>query len=289
MHTQLVALATLLCVLNVYCQLNKTDLCGAWQPDYTGKDICTPGQLCTGDSVPTFVVTETFQLGFDETYTINFRMATGGCPINEASGVVILAVDTIGNYTLLGNNTNSSLGARWNKIKYTPGRFRVAILKNQKDIYYTFSSPGPCLPPVSFWNSPTNGCPCNGTYDQNGAYNTTSKQYDNYREIIKSQCPNGTCPEYFFLRDKERYGNVRVNQTGTTKQMELTFTSEDSAIGYSYGNADIQFVFEAPVGPCQTSVDPNAVPPSSDSTTPAILFQLIVSMLLMVVVGLFEI
>jgi hypothetical protein len=197
-------------------------------------------------------------------------MATGTCPLDDASGTMIMAIDTIGNYSL-GNFSNAT---GWTEITYVPDRFYLTILKDNKQVYYTTVDPGECLYPLTLWNDELLGCPCNGTWEANGSYNTTSGRFDGGRVIRKSECENGTCPDSFFLDDSVLYGNIRlINHTneflaenisvsinGTDAdgvfELKLTATSRDSATGFAFGDDDIKYEFVSSGGSCLQSVDP---------------------------------
>jgi len=241
----------LLVVLSLSWQvrtLSQSDLCGIWTSLSGVK--CTSGQTCSGSAGTNFIVNTGFVFAADGTYLQQFRMATGSCPFPDSSGTLIMAINTLGHYTIGANNTNTSIGVNWTHIVYTPDSFNITLIKNQKAIYYTTSDPGPCMLPLDYWNNSTTGCPCNGTYVVNGSFDTTTNTFVGSREIIPSDCPNGTCPETFFLKDYSQYGNIRLNITGNTKIVELTATSQNSTIGYNYGDANITYTFQATVGSC---------------------------------------
>jgi len=216
------------------------------------------GQTCIATTT-TYVTTESVLFASDGTYLQPFRMATGNCPFSDSSGTVIMAIDTIGNYSLQGNNTNVP---GFYKIMYTPSKFAIALVKNQKPIYYTTQNPGPCDAPVSYWN---NYCPCNSTWAANASYNATLGFYDNARTIVKSDCPNNTCNETFFLSDQSLYGNLQFSQDQNTgiRTVLLTITSTNSTLGYSYNASDIAYTFTSTNTSCQSSIYPTPAPAPS--------------------------
>jgi len=237
---------------------NQTDLCGNWQPNYDMAQKCEASQGCFDGT--TFITSSSVLFASDGTYLQTFRMATGNCPFDDNSGVVIMAINTIGNYSLEGNNTD--IGPGFYKIKYTPSSFHVALKKNQKKIYYTHQNPGDCQFPVTYWNT---YCPCNSTWDDNAVYNSTTGFFDNARVIVKGNCPNNTCNETFFLSNETLYGNIQFSENNATgiRTVNLTVTDTNSTLGYSYGPRNISYTFISTAESCQPSITPSPSPSPS--------------------------
>jgi len=152
---------------------------------------------------------------------------------------------SINNSTLNATTTNTT--SQWVHVFFTPKTFNVTILSNETDIYYIKN--GPCMPLINYWKDVTLGCPCNGTWNNTGYYNSSSKCFEGGRQITPSLCPNNTCQESFFLNDTTVYANLRLNTTtwsnGTVanKTLEITKVSLFKEIGYEYGEKDIIAVF----------------------------------------------
>jgi len=152
---------------------------------------------------------------------------------------------SINNSTM--NATTTNFTSQWVHVFFTPKTFNVTILSNETDIYYIKN--GPCMPIIDYWKDVTLGCPCNGTWNNTGYYNSSSKCYEGGRQITPSLCPNNTCQESFFLNDTTIYANLRLNTTtwsnGTVanKTLEITKVSLFKEIGYAYGEKDIIAVF----------------------------------------------
>jgi len=148
---------------------------------------------------------------------------------------------SINNSTL--NATTTNFTSQWVHVFFTPKTFNVTILSNITDIY--FIKNGPCMPLLDYWKNVTLGCPCNGTWNNTGYYNSSSKSFEGGRQITPSLCPNNTCQEAFFLNDTTVYANLRLNTTtwsnGTiaNKTVEITKVSPFKEIGYAYGEKDI--------------------------------------------------
>jgi hypothetical protein len=145
-------------------------------------------------------------------------------------------------------NATTNFTSRWVHVFFTPNTFNVTILSNQTDIYYI--KDGPCMPIIDYWKNLTLGCPCNGTWNNTGYYNSSTKSFEGGRQITPSLCPNNTCQEAFFLNDTITYANLRLNITtfvgnGTVanKTVEITKMSPFKDVGYSYGAKDIIAVF----------------------------------------------
>jgi len=105
------------------------------------------------------------------------------------------------------------------------------------------------MPLIDYWKDVILGCPCNGTWNNTGYYNSSSKSFEGGRQITPSLCPNNTCHEAFFLNDTIIYANLRLNTTtwsnGTiaNKTIEITKVSPFKDIGYAYGEMDVIAVF----------------------------------------------
>jgi len=151
---------------------------------------------------------------------------------------------SINNSTL---NATTNFTSQWVHVFFTPKTFNVTILSNETDIYYIKN--GPCMPLINYWKNVTLGCPCNGTWNNTGYYNSSSKCFEGGRQITPSLCPNNTCHEAFFLNDTTIYANLRLNTTtwsnGTiaNKTVEITKLSPYKDIGYAYDEKDIIAVF----------------------------------------------
>jgi len=151
---------------------------------------------------------------------------------------------SINNSTL---NVTTNFTSQWVHVFFTPKTFNVTILSNITDIYYIRN--GPCMPLIDYWKDVFLGCPCNGTWNNTGYYNSSSKSFEGGRQITPSLCPNNTCQEAFFLNDTIIYANLRLNTTawsnGTiaNKTIEITKVSPFKDIGYAYGEMDIIAVF----------------------------------------------
>jgi len=259
--------------------LNSTDLCAEWLRLSAVR--CGPEQDCTGQTT-SYLTTRNFVFVKAGGYRSTISVATGNGACGLGSTVVI-KIDTFGDYSLEGNNTNSGIGMNWTKIKYTPKKFWVALAKDNKDIFYTPAKTGPCMDPADYLSNQTLGCPCNGTYST-AVYNSATQSFDGYREIIRSDCPNGTCPENFYMRDNPSYGNIRYMEFGTNKYINLTATSEDEATGYGYGDANVSYNFQASLtGTCPnetTTAGPPATPPSSSTSISALVCVFVLLLLL---------
>jgi len=148
------------------------------------------------------------------------------------------------------NPTVSNFTSQWIHVFYTPKTFNVTILSNQSDIFYTSSKNTPCMPILDYWKNDILGCPCNGTWNNTGSYNPTTKSFEGGRQIVPSQCVPNTCHEAFFLNDTVTYGKLRINITtfdnGTVanKTIEMTRRSPQKEIGYGFGDKDIVYVFQ---------------------------------------------
>jgi hypothetical protein len=146
------------------------------------------------------------------------------------------------------NATTTNFTSQWVHVFFTPKTFNVTLLSNETDIYYIKN--GPCMPLIDYWKDVTLGCPCNGTWNNTGYYNSSSKCFEGGRQITPSLCPNNTCQESFFLNDTTIYANLRLNTTtwsnGTVanKTLEITKVSPFKEIGYAYGEKDIIAVFQ---------------------------------------------
>jgi len=144
-------------------------------------------------------------------------------------------------------NATTNFTSQWVHVFFTPKTFNVTILSNETDIYYIKN--GPCMPLINYWKNVTLGCPCNGTWNNTGYYNSSSKCFEGGRQITPSLCPNNTCHEAFFLNDTTIYANLRLNTTtwsnGTiaNKTVEITKLSPYKDIGYAYDEKDIIAVF----------------------------------------------
>jgi hypothetical protein len=145
-------------------------------------------------------------------------------------------------------NVTTNFTSRWVHVYFTPKTFNVTILSNLTDIYYI--KDGPCMPIADYWKNVTLGCPCNGTWNNTGYYNSSTKSFEGGRQITPSECPDNTCHEALFLNDTISYANLRLNVTtfvenGTivNKTVELTKMSPFKDVGYAYGHEDIIAVF----------------------------------------------
>jgi len=121
---------------------------------------------------------------------------------------------------------------------------------NMTDLYYDNMTEGFCMPILDYWNNETLGCPCNDTWNTTGYYNSSTNSFMGGRQIIPSLCPNNSCREIMFLNDTVKYANVRINVTeykngSVSKTMEMTMTSYDKDIGYSYGVEYLWYIFGA--------------------------------------------
>jgi hypothetical protein len=214
-----------------------SDLCGTWlsQPSPAG---CGPGQLCAGQTQTTFINQVFYQFFSNQTLTTNTAFATGGCPVDLTSGNIeqqILAVKTM-NFNGAADDPNP--GSSWTKVTYpVPSEYRITLLKNNKAMYYTSSSPGPCLLPVTYWNDASLGCPCNGTW----ALGVT-------RTLPGNLTKCGICPGRFFFSDFELYGNIRIRTVSGVVTVEITKTAPNTT-GWTYGVPEILYTFNR-VAPC---------------------------------------
>jgi hypothetical protein len=145
-------------------------------------------------------------------------------------------------------NATTNFTSRWVHVYFTPKTFNVTILSNVSDIYYI--KDGPCMPIADYWKNVTLGCPCNGTWNNTGYYNSSTKSFEGGRQITPSECPDNTCHEALFLNDTISYANLRLNITtfvenGTivNKTVEITKMSPFKDVGYAYGHEDIIAVF----------------------------------------------
>lgn len=133
------------------------------------------------------------------TFVRTLRVATGSCPFRDDSGVVILAMNINGEYSLNGDSDVDP----YTKIKvsfsisllsyfspfmdthlipqYVVKSFDTYLLKNNKELYYTTNNPGPCLYPTEVFNDDTLGCPCGGTWSDTAIYNTATEQFEGGR------------------------------------------------------------------------------------------------------------
>jgi len=151
---------------------------------------------------------------------------------------------SINNSTL---NATTNFTTQWVHVFFTPKTFNVTILSNITDIYYIRN--GPCMSLIDYWDDVTMGCPCGGTWDNIGYYNSSSQSFEGGRQITPSLCPNNTCQESLFLNDTTVYANLRLNTTtwsnGTiaNKTVEITKVSPFKDIGYAYDEQDIIAVF----------------------------------------------
>jgi len=160
---------------------------------------------------------------------------------------------------------NFEFESHWYHVYFMPKSFNVTILnqtdfyysnltdfyyRNMTDLYYNNMTEGFCMPILDYWNNQTLGCPCNGTWDTNGYYNSTANAFMGGREITPSQCSNDSCRDAFFLNDTIKYANVRINVTnhnnGTVlKTVEITRMSYNKDEGYTYGVQDVAYVYGA--------------------------------------------
>jgi hypothetical protein len=153
--------------------------------------------------------------------------------------------------------------SRWYHVYFTPKSFNVTLLnqtdfyysnltdfyyRNMTDLYYNNMTEGFCMPILDYWNNQTLGCPCNGTWNTTGYYNSTANAFMGGRKITPSQCSNDSCRDVFFLNDTIKYANIRINVTehdnGTVlKTVEITRMSYDRDEGYTYGVQDVAHVY----------------------------------------------
>jgi hypothetical protein len=165
--------------------------------------------------------------------------------------------------------------SRWYHVYFTPSSFNVTILnqtdfyysnltdfyyRNMTDLYSNNMTEGTCMPILDYWNNQTHGCACNGTWDSDGYYNTTTKAFMGGRQISPSQCYNDSCREAFFLNDTIKYANMRINITehdnGTVfKTVEITRMSFNKDEGYTYGVNDVAYVYGVVNQPNMTVTD----------------------------------
>jgi hypothetical protein len=145
-------------------------------------------------------------------------------------------------------NETTNFTSQWVHVYFTPKTFNVSILSNETDIYYIKN--GPCMHIIDYWENAALGCPCNGTWNNTGYYNESTKSFEGGRQITPSLCPNNTCQEALYLNDTISYANLRLNITtfvgnGTiaNKTVELTRMSPFKDIGYAYNETDIIAVF----------------------------------------------
>jgi len=164
---------------------------------------------------------------------------------NDTNSTEPVPSPSINNSTL--NATTTNFTSQWVHVFFKPKTFNVTILSNETDIY--FLKNGPCMPLIDYWKDAVLGCPCNGTWNNTGYYNSSSKCFEGGRQITPNLCPNNTCQESFFLNDTIIYANLRLNTTtwsnGTlaNKTVEITKVSPFKDIGYAYGEKDIIAVF----------------------------------------------
>jgi hypothetical protein len=147
------------------------------------------------------------------------------------------------------NATTTNFTSQWIHVFFTPTNFNVTILSNQTDIFYSAMKEVPCMPMIDYWKNDSLGCPCNGTWNNTGFYNESTKSFEGGRQIMPSLCPKNTCPEAFFLNDTVKYANLRINITdyknGTVdKTIEITRMSPFKEIGYAFGAEDIIYMYK---------------------------------------------
>jgi len=232
-------------ILSAYAALDYDDLCGTW---ISNPAACKPGQQCAGDTT-TYVTTDAVQFYDNRTFVRTFRVATGSCPFADSSGTVILAININGEYTLHGDSDVDP----YTKIEYDILNFDTYLLKNNKQLYYTTTNPGPCLYPEPLLNNLTEGCPCGGTWTAGTAsFNVATGRFQGGRRIIPSQCPVGSCPSTFFFNDATTYGNLDITEPNNVRTMKITTWNADSNVGYS--SSTVLYTFTAdPTRPCSGS------------------------------------
>lgn len=183
-------------------------------------------------------------------------------PSPQPSMIPVPAVLSSGNFSV------------WLPVISTPFKYDIYILNEDQPVPYTGTVNGPCMSALGYWQNETVGCPCNGYWYGNGTYNVTSSTFLGGREIVPTQCPSASCPEAFFINDTVKYGNVRLNvtvfQNGTimNKTLEITKMSVNKAIGYSYGAADVVYVFTGAKNVNGTIIVLNPVVPSNPNPNP---------------------
>jgi len=160
------------------------------------------------------------------------------CPLPSSNPVSYSDLD------MVNETTNSSY---WFPIVFTPSFFRVTILSNDADIFYSYSN-DTCMPILDYWEDDILGCPCNGTWNATGQYDNNTNSFMGGRDITPSQCPPNTCQETFFLNDTQKYANLRLNisvtDNGTViRTLEITRMSICREIGYNYSAEDILYSF----------------------------------------------
>jgi hypothetical protein len=160
------------------------------------------------------------------------------CPLPSTNPVSYSDLD------MVNETTNSSY---WFPIVFTPSFFRVTILSNDADIFYSYSN-DTCIPILDYWEDDILGCPCNGTWNATGQYDNNTNSFMGGRDITPSQCPPNTCQETFFLNDTQKYANLRLNisvtDNGTVlRTLEITKMSICKEIGYAYSAEDILYSF----------------------------------------------
>lgn len=270
------------------------DLCAEWTEVDTGNK-CVPGQQCcevakngaseedkyygvcdpnAAQGVASFITQEGYNFASNGEYLKRFRLGTGNCPLVDGGGTITLAIDTVGDYDL-GEENEDFPG--WNKISYRPTRFKVAVAKTNKAIYYTPEMNGRCMDPLNFLNDGPIGCACNGTWEI-GSYDADNGNYTGSRRIAKSDCPAGTCNDTFWFAEDIEYGNAlltnvteerTVNGTlmnVTFKNLKLSSTSTNMTLGYSYNDVKYEFVQS---GDCAATADPDDTTPAPVTTTNA--------------------
>jgi hypothetical protein len=298
MKLKIVSALALALVGHAGAQLSQTELCGDWQPDYDVGNKCTPGQVCIGDTGTTFITQETMAFASDGTYIKKYRLATGGCPIADDSGTLIMSVDTLGFYTL---GDVSSVDADYTEITYTPTSFTVGVFKNNKAMFYTYDNPSPCEVPVTFLNDPAIGCPCNltwgvdatavnsepvnntGVWTIEGTIKLTKNASLSEGKVLGNftECPVGTCPDEYFFNSDIQYGAIRFSNVTTVVQdpvsnldvnvtsgyLDVTRTNTNQAIGFGYATPEILYSFKNSGEGCQRSADPEVLKDTEAPTT----------------------
>jgi hypothetical protein len=183
------------------------------------------------------------------------------CPISSSNPVPYSDLD------MVNETTNSSY---WFPIVFTPTNFRVTILSNESDIFFSYSN-DTCMPIMDYWEDDIMGCPCDGAWNTTGYYDQTTNSFMGGRNITPSLCPPNTCQEMFFLNDTQKYANLRLNisiiDNGTVlRTLEITKMSICKEMGYAYGDGDILYSFKWGQGrPMQMNLnDQNDVPKDND-------------------------
>jgi hypothetical protein len=223
----------------------------------------------------TYFSQENYAFASDGSYSLLFMVGTGSCPLSiETSGTLSVAVNTLGSYLETGANAN--LGGDWNKLVYNPQIFEATLAKNNLKVFFTPGTnssgtlAGPCAYLQPFWDDPSYGCPCNGSWSVAQFSNGTSTAT---RIINKTECvlPNGnsSCPEDYYFNLAARYGSYRIYNisNNTERQLDITRPVYDSVAGYVdnavYASFTADFSCPQSINNAPTTGVPTAAPTRS--------------------------